>query len=85
MCNSVLSMTRNIKQDNNENILNAGCLVHKTLASTQHSCTDGWFSACAWDVIPWTWSSEECFLLFYEIRVKLTSPAKYGNRKCENR
>ena len=64
MCNSVLSMIRNIKQNNNENILNAGCFVHKTFASTQHSCTDGWFSTCAWDVIPWTWSSEECFLSF---------------------
>ena len=42
--------------------MNAGCFVHKTLASTQHSCTYGWFSACAWDVIPWTWSSEEFFL-----------------------
>ena len=62
MCNSVLSMIWNIKQNNNENILNAGCFVHKTLASTQHSCTDGSFSALAWDVIPWTWSSEECFL-----------------------
>ena len=76
MCNSLLSMIRNKKQNYNENILNAGCFLDKTFASTQHSRTGlssaiwrllhsffhGWFSACAWDVIPWSWSSEECFL-----------------------
>ena len=56
--------------------MNAGRFLDKTFASTQHSLTGlssatwrllhsffyGWFSACAWDGIPWSWSSEECFL-----------------------
>ena len=50
MSNSLLSMikknkkikkkpTKNKKQNNNENILNAGCFLDKTFASTQHSRT----------------------------------------------